>query len=266
MLVVVDSVATHRRRRADIERTVAPARPFRPRGTSMLRRSSATRHALLALVTFAAIVPAARAESAPPLWWFGAGGGGFAPQGAFAGHASFEGAWELFLAHRLGADSRWGVRLSGQAVEFARSDTTYALAGIDARTRTSSQLVWLTLGPQYVVGRGPARGLLNAGVGSVWAITSTALRGATNDVGNTHVQRAAVAFEAGGGLSLDLLPSGDLQFELGGRWLRGGPLRYVPEAGIQRAAGQIVLRSREDAIDGLMLHATLAVALRGRRR
>ena len=227
----------------------------------MLRRIAAAA-ALMPLLSFAPVlVPASHAASTTPTWWAGFGGGGLSPQGAFAGHADFNGALELFVAHSVRDGSPWGVRLTGQAVEFARDDTTYALPGIDVRTRTSSQLLWLTLGPQLELGDGPLRALLHAGVGSAWAISKTAVRTATNDVGSTHLQRAALAFEAGGGLSYELTRARNLRLELGGRWLHTGSLEYVPESGIRRAAGRLVLAPREDALDGVVVRAALALGI-----
>jgi hypothetical protein len=226
----------------------------------MLRRIAAA--ALLPMLMSAPVgVPAAHAESTAPAWWWGFGGGGFSPQGAFAGHAEFNGTLELFVAHQVRDDSPWGVRLTGQAVEFARNDTTYALPGIDVRTRSSSQLLWLTLGPQLELGDGPVRVLLNAGVGGAWAVTKTAVRTSTNDVGSTHLQRAALAFEAGGGLSYELTRARNLRLELGGRWLHTGSLEYVPESGIRREAGRLVLSPRRDALDGITVRAALALGL-----
>jgi len=196
-----------------------------------------------------------------PRWWVGFGGGAFSPQGALAGHAGLEGAYELFVAHRLNAAAPWGVRLTGQAVEIARNDTTYALPGIDVRTRTSSQLAWITLGPQVELGRGRVSALAHAGVGGAWAITRTALRTSTNDVGSTHRQRAAVALEAGAALSWDVLRSGDVRVELGGRWLHTGSLEYVPESGLRRAGGTLVLTPQEDVLDGLVWRGALAFGL-----
>lgn len=231
----------------------------------MLRRIAMTAAVLSALLSMTPRVPAAHAEPATPTWWYGFGGGGFSPQGSFADHAGFEGALELFVAHEVTQDSRWGVRLTGQALEFARNDTSYALPGIDVRTRTSSQLLWLTLGPQLELGSGPVRVLLDAGVGGAWAITRTAIRTSTNDVGSTHLQRAAVALEGGAALSYDLNRARNLRLELGGRWLHTGSLEYVPESGIARAAGQLVLTPREDPLGGISLRAALALGLGGRR-
>jgi hypothetical protein len=105
--------------------------------------------------------------------------------------------------------------------------------------------------------------LAHASVGVAWARTVTALRTFTNDVGNTNMQDAAVAFEAGAALSCRLLRRELLTLELGGRWTGTGPLEYVPGSGIRRAAGALELTPRRDRMDGVVWRAALAVALDG---
>lgn len=218
----------------------------------------------LLLVSMAAFTPTAAAQDVRPFrpaWSVGGGGGAFLPQGDLAGHAGTNAAWELFLSHRPRAWGPWGARLTAQFVEHARSDTTFALPGIDVDTRTASSLVWWTLGPEVTVGGGPLRALGHAGVGVAWALTSTAVRTSTNDVGHTNEQDLGLAYEAGAALSWSFLRSDLMGLELGARWVGSGPLDYVPGSGIRRAAGALELSRRRDRLEGIVLRAALDVAI-----
>lgn len=226
---------------------------------------SARRSALAVLSLLVTLAPIARAqdESASPRsrWSVGGGGGAFMPQGEFADHSGTNAVWELFVTARPRAWGPWGVRLSAQFMEHAHSDTTYALPGIDVETRTSSDLVLWTLGPELLIGRGPLRALGHAGIGVAWARTLTAIRTSTNDVGNGNDDDLTMGYEIGAALSWRLLRSELLSLELGGRWNGTGPLEYVPESGIRRVAGQLVLTPRRSRMDGVVLRAALGVSL-----
>lgn len=197
-----------------------------------------------------------------PRWWMGGGAGAFLPQGGFADHTANQADWELFLVHRPRAWGPWGVRTTAQFVEHAHTDTSFALPGITVDTRTSSDLIAWTLGPEARTERGALSALAHAGVGVAWARTVTALRTFTNEVGNSNRSDAAVAFEAGAALSWRLLRR-DLLLELGGRWTGTGPLEYVPGSGIRRAAGELELTSQRGRMDGIVWRAALGVALDG---
>ncbi len=230
-----------------------------------MRVKSLLRRVAPCLALLAAVVAPARAQAyGEPTWpryALGVGAGAFVPQGALADQASTNAAWELLLSLRPRGWRVLGVRVTGQFVEYGRSDTTYALPGVDVDTRTGSSLVWITLGPEVLIGSGPLRALGHAGIGLGSAMTQTSIRASTNDVGHTNHRDNAMAFEAGAALAWLPLRSGLLVVELGGRWVGTGALEHVPGSGIRRAAGELVLSPRRDELQGIVLRAALGVAL-----
>ncbi len=218
---------------------------------------------IVALVMFAifGISAVARAQEPAPHWTLGGGGGAMFPTGALREHVDNSAAWEMFVAWRPRADRPWGARLTFHYADYAHSDTTYALAGTDSKVRTSSAIYLVLLGPQLTFGSGRARGVLHASTGVGTAGTRTAIRGGTNDVGHRNQTDSAVALELGGALSFQLTRSELLALELGARWFGTPAVEYVPDGGIQRANGQLVLTTREDALTGTVIRGSLVLAL-----
>jgi len=219
--------------------------------------------AIVVLVVFAVPV---RAQGAGSAWDLGFGLGGFLPSGPFGDHADASLAWDVFVTGRPSQDSPWGGRLALSYSSFAHSDTTYDLPGLSVDTRTSSDLIALTLGPELLIGQGPARLLLHAGVGAAWVVTTTSVRSTTSDVGNTNRSDASFAWEGGAGVSWIVWRPWRVALEASGRWIGSGTLDVVPESGIRRAAGALVLTPERVAVSGVLLRAAVSVRLGRPRR
>lgn len=214
--------------------------------------------ALLLTLPLAGSVAAQQAIRYPTVA-IGFAAGGLLPQGSFGDHADAAANYEVFVS-RQGAGP-WGARLTGQWAEYAHSDTSFALPGLEVKTRTGNSLSLVTLGPQVVLGRGALRGVLHAGLGGAWATTRTTVRAETNDTGDTNHEHGNVAFLADAALSLAPFHWDALWLEGGARWLSTGEIEYVPDGGIHRAAGQLVLDTRKDALSAVVLRAALLVRL-----
>jgi len=219
--------------------------------------------AFAVLLVFA---PQARAQQGASAWDFGFGLGGLLPSGAFGDHADASLAWDVFVTGRPSSDSPWGGRLGLAYSSFAHSDTTYDLPGISVDTRTSSDLVALTLGPQLLLGQGPARLLVHAGLGVAWVLTTTSVRATTSDLGNNIRSDASFAWEWGAGVHWLVWRPWRVALEGSGRWIGSGMLDVVPESGIRRAAGALVLTPERLALSGVVLRAAVSVGLGRPRR
>lgn len=200
------------------------------------------------------------AEGAGVVWTFAAGAGALLPQAELAEHAGTRAAWEMFVAFRPREDGPWGARLTFHFASLAHSDTSFSLPGIEADTRTSSGLILLLLGPEFALGQGRTRAILEASAGYARAATTTAIRG-TNDVGNSNLSDGAFAWTAGASLSQRLTRSDLLSLEVGGRWFATGDVSWVAEDGIRRQAGALVLRPREDTLTGFIVRGALVARL-----
>lgn len=212
------------------------------------------------LVGLVSVRPAV-ARPASPTASFGGGGGLFMPLGDFADDARAHGAWEFWMAFQPRTSLPLGVRVSAQFVEYAWSDTTYRLPGLEIDTRSAAQLMWITAGPQWAQPVGDGDLIVHAGAGVARAATRSYVQ-ASSSPGSTNLEDTALALEAGAALHWPLTRSGRLGFESGVRWLHTGSLVHAVQGTFARTATDLVLGTRESALDALELRAGLTLAFR----
>src|SRR5437773_600662 len=188
----------------------------------------------------------------------GFGGGGVMvgiPVGEFRNFVDVAGGLGGVIGVNLDRRGSVGLRLTGSYLQYGHERRPVALAGtgglLGLDLNTAFYIASLRAGPQFVFGEGPVRlyGFGTAGVS--YFATETSLGGSGCGCwgypSTVNYDDAVLALEGGGGLLIKL--SRAVALDLGASYVRNGPVTYLREGSISRAAdGSLVLRPvRSDA-------------------
>lgn len=216
-----------------------------------------------ALVATATLAPRASAQERDyPRWYLG----GALEYGNATGDAETYiqdgGGLSAFASYRLGRQSPFMLRMSGNVLIYgSQSDTYTVVPGVDVDVTTTKTLVGFGVGPQYTVGGRSVEAFVFATVGGTYIATTSAVSGGSSDV-TTQLDDIAWAGEAGGGLLIHL--SRSLALDVGARYRHSGEITYLPRDWVPTAGGQAPTPVTGEV--GLVLyHVGLSVKLGGIR-
>ena len=183
-------------------------------------------------------------------WGFGGGGVMVGiPVGEFRNFVDVAGGLGGVIGVNLDRRGSVGLRLTGSYLQYGHERRPVALAGtgglLGLDLNTAFYIASLRAGPQFVFGEGPVRlyGFGTAGVS--YFATETSLGGSGCGCwgypSTVNYDDAVLALEGGGGLLIKL--SRAVALDLGASYVRNGPVTYLREGSISRAAdGSVVLR------------------------
>jgi len=183
-------------------------------------------------------------------WGFGGGGVMVGiPVGEFRNFVDVAGGLGGVIAVNLDRRGAVGLRLTGSYLQYGHERRPVPLAGtgglLGLDLNTAFYIASLRAGPQFVFGEGPVRlyGFGTAGVS--YFATESSLGGSGCGCwgypSTVNYDDAVLALEGGGGLLIKL--SRAVALDLGASYVRNGPVTYLREGGISRAAdGSLVLR------------------------
>ena len=118
---------------------------------------------------------------------------------------------------------------------------------------TTNNAFWGSIGPQIQVPVGPVQPYMNAAIGFVDLVTSTAVRGSDSQyeyASTTNADDATSAWIFGGGLYVPFGTQKAWKLHVGGRYFYGGNAQYLTEGDIvDNPDGSITLQPRYSKTD-----------------
>ena len=140
---------------------------------------------------------------------------------------------------------------------------------------TTNNMFWGSIGPQIQVPVGPVQPYMNAAVGFMSLVTSTAVRGSDSDyeyASSTNSDDATSAWIFGGGVYVPIGTQKSWKLNVGARYFYGGQATYLTEGDIQdNPDGSVTLFPHRSKTDQVTWQAGVSYTFpqslhRGRRR
>lgn len=239
----------------------------------------------LAVLAGAATAPALMAQEGP----FGYerrgptrsyAGGGFvygAPQGEFGERVDRALGAGGHLVVRLDRAGWLGMRAEGGFLNYGSESRRVVVSStigprIQARLRTSNDLLTFGVGPQLAVPHGWVRPYLHGTVGLAYFVTASSLTTtrSTNEeplLQTTHQEDAGLMLGGGAGLRIPITRGlNPVLVDLGARFQRSGEREYLTEGDITDQVEQLELRINRSETDLVTFHLGVSVGLNGRSR
>jgi hypothetical protein len=187
------------------------------------------------------------------------------PVGEFAEHVGAGGGIAGFMTVNLDRAGAIALRIDGSALAYGRATDIAYLDGpyyFPVGVTTTSFIVGLRAGPQLTLGRGPVRLYGFGQAGFSYFATTTSFGdydcgcGWYDDI--TEQDDINWAWEAGGGMLVNVGRTGRVMLDLGARYLRNGRAQYLPASMV----GDGVALPLETQANLVALHLGVTVGLR----
>jgi len=201
------------------------------------------------------------------------------PKGEFATQLDTEGfGANIGGLFRLDREGIFSIRgdIGGQQYgsETLRMPYLPITGRVSLDVETTNSVFWGSIGPQITVPVGPVQPYMNAAIGVMGFVTSTAVQGSDSDyeyASTTNSDDATSAWIFGGGVYVPFGTQKVWKLHAGGRYFYGGEATYLKEGDIQdNADGTITLFPRFSKTDQvtwqLGVSYTFPVSNRRRRR
>ncbi len=229
-------------------------------------------HVALGLSLLVAASGAAQSRGLREVRSWGFGGGGVMvgiPVGEFRTFVDVAGGLGGVIAVNVDRRGSVGLRVTGSYLQYGHERRLVPLAGsgglLGLDLNTAFYIASLRAGPQFVFGEGPVRLYAFGTAGVSYFATESSLGGSGCGCwgypGTVNYDDAVLALEGGGGLLIKL--SRAVALDLGASYVRNGPVSYLREGGISRAAdGSLVLRPVRSEANLAVVQLGLTIGLR----
>ncbi|OLC77773.1 MAG: hypothetical protein AUH78_03675 [Gemmatimonadetes bacterium 13_1_40CM_4_69_8] len=229
-------------------------------------------HLALGFSLVVAVSGAAQSRGLREMRSWGFGGGGVMvgiPVGEFRSFVDVAGGLGGVIAVNLDRRGSVGLRLTGSYLQYGHERRLVPLAGsgglLGLDLNTAFYIASLRAGPQFVVGEGPVRLYAFGTAGVSYFATESSLGGSGCGCwgypSTVNYDDAVLALEGGGGLLIKL--SRAVALDVGASYVRNGPVTYLREGSISRAAdGSLVLRPVRSEADLVVVQLGVAIGLR----
>ena len=166
------------------------------------------------------------------------------------------------------ADGALGLRVSAMFMIYGSQTNRYPLVpGITVDVTTNNQIAGLTLGPQFTLGRGAVQWYGNGGIGFSYFATTSEVRGTSSGqspfASSTNYDDFTFASEGGSGL-LVKIGRGNVQLDLGARYLNNGRVSFVTRDGVSVSGNQLFVNPINSEANLIVYHLGVMVGLRRR--